>query len=245
MDARILVSKGGKHFYVRDTGTDFHSQFGLVSKEDLKKARDGDCVRTNTGKELFIFSPFFIDSFRRIRRGPQIIPLKDVASIIATSGIGKESIVIDAGTGSGALACFIANFAKHVYSYEIREDFHGIASQNAKSLGLKNITLKNKDVHKGIDEKDVDAVILDLADPWNAVESAAEALKPGGFLISYSPTTPQVSDFVAAVEKSNRFIILKTTEIMEREWEASERKVRPKSAAIGHSGFLTFARKIC
>ena len=68
--------------------------------------------------------------------------------------------------------------------------------------------------------------------------------KPGGFLVSYSPTIPQVSDFVAEIKKHGHFALIKTIEISEREWEISERKIRPKSTAIGHSGFLTFVRKI-
>ena len=49
-------------------------------------------------------------------------------------------------------------------------------------------------------------------------------------------------DFVNTLDES--FAYLKTSEIIEREWEVKERKVRPRSQAIGHSGFITFARKL-
>ncbi len=241
---KILVAEDGKKFYVRNLSEDFHTQFGFIAKAALAKAAAGDVVRTNTGKELFVYEPSFIDSYGRIKRAPQIIPRKDVAAIVAETGIGKGSVVVDAGTGSGALALFLANIAKKVVTYEIRDDFAAIAGENVKLLQLKNITVKKKDIYNGIDEKDVDVVTLDLPEPWKAVEHAAKALKIGGFIVSYSPTTPQVSDFIAAVAKNKSLLLIKTIEIIEREWEFNDRVVRPLSQQIGHSGFLTFVRKV-
>lgn len=241
---RVLVADDGKRFYVRKLDEDFHTQFGFVSKSVLAKAKAGDVVKTNTGKEFFVFEPSFIDVYGRIKRAPQIIPRKDVAAIIAETGIGKSSVIVDAGTGSGALALFLANIAKEVVTYEIREDFAKVSAENVATLGLRNITIKNKSVYDGIDEKHVDVVTLDLPEPWKAVEPAAKALKVGGFIVSYSPTIPQVSDFIAAAGKNKSLVHLKTIEIIEREWEFNDRVVRPLTQQIGHSGFLTFVRKI-
>ena len=90
----------------------------------------------------------------------------------------------------------------------------------------------------------MDIITLDVPEPWNAVENCAKALKPGGFIVSYSPSVPQVADFVSSIKKNENFVYIKTVEISEREWEVDERKVRPKSQGIGHSGFLSFARKV-
>ncbi len=241
---KLLVADDGKKFYVRNLAEDFHTQFGFVTKAAIAKAKAGDAVKTNTGKELFVFEPSFIDSYRKIKRAPQIIPRKDIAAIIAETGIGKDSIAVDAGTGSGALALFLANIAKKVATYEIREDFAKVAAENVATIGMKNITIKNKSVYEGIDEKNVDVVTLDLPEPWKAIGHAANALKVGGFIVSYSPTIPQVSDFLAAVAKNKSLVHIKTIEIIEREWEFDNRVIRPKSQPIGHSGFLTFVRKI-
>ena len=107
---KVLLTKLGRKFFVKDLDSDFHTQYGTIKKEDLEK----DKIISNTNKEFFAFSPSFIDSFRKIKRGPQIIPLKDIALIIAETGINKNSIVVDAGSGSGALACFLANIVKEV-----------------------------------------------------------------------------------------------------------------------------------
>src|SRR3989339_283404 len=160
------------------------------------------------------------------------------------SNINKKSKVLDAGSGSGALACFVAAIAKEVVTYEIRDDFMEIVRQNIEFLQLKNIKIKKKDIYNEIEDKGFDVVILDLPEPWKALESCSKALKPGGFIVSYSPSVPQVADFVNALRKNESFVYLKTAEIVEREWEVEERRVRPKSTGIGHSGFLSFGRKV-
>ncbi|MBI2550565.1 methyltransferase domain-containing protein [Candidatus Woesearchaeota archaeon] len=241
---KILVAEDGKKFYVRSIKEDFHTQFGFIGKEALARAKPGGMLKTNTGKELFVFPPSFIDSYWKIKRAPQIIPRKDVAAIVAETGVGKDSVVVDAGTGSGALALFLGNIAKKVVTYEIREDFAKVAAENVAAMGMKNVTIKNKSIYDGIDEKNVDVVCLDLPEPWKAVGPATEALKIGGFIVSYSPTIPQVSDFISAAAKNKSLLLIKTIEIIEREWEFNDRIVRPLSQQIGHSGFLTFVRKI-
>ena len=240
---KVLMTKQGKKFFAKDLSQDLHTQYGMVKSHDLK-AKDGSVLKSNTGREFYIFEPQFIDLYKKIRRDAQIIPLKDIGFIVAETGINRASKVLDAGSGSGALACFLAGIAKEVITYEIREDFIEVVKANIKFLGLKNIKIKNIDIYNEIEDKDIDAIILDLPEPWKAIESCSGALKPGGFLVSYSPSIPQVADFVNALKKNENFVCLKTAEITEREWEVEDRKVRPKTKGLGHSGFLSFARKV-
>ena len=239
---KVLVNRFGKKFYFR--GSDVHTKFGVIRAEDIAKSKDGDIIKSNTNEEFFIISPSFLDIYRKIKRSPQIIPLKDLAFIVSETGVNKESMVVEAGAGSGASACFFANLVKEVITYDIREDFLEIAKENIEFLSLKNITIKNKDIYNGIDEGDVDLILLDLPEPWKAIDSGTKALKVGGFMVAYSPTIPQISDFAEEARKRNELLVLKIAEIAEREWEAKERKVRPKSQAIGHSGFMVFVRKV-
>ena len=241
---KVLITRQGRKFYAKNLDEDLHTQYGFIKKEDLKKAKEGDLLKSNTSKEFFVFNPSFIDLYRKIKRDAQIIPLKDIGYIIAETGISKESKVLDAGSGSGALACFLASIAKEVVTYEIRDDFMEIVKSNIEFLNLKNIKIKKKNIYEEIEDKNVDVAILDVPEPWKALANCAKALKPGGFLVSYSPSVPQVADFVNELRKNDNFVYLKTAEIIEREWEVEERKVRPKSSAIGHSGFISFARKV-
>ncbi len=243
MEKKILLTKEGKRFYVRDITKDFHTQYGVIKAKDLKK-KDGSIVKTNTGKELTLFSPSFIDNYKKIKRGAQIVTRKDIGVIISETGINKNSKVVDAGAGSGALACSLANICKEVTTYEIRDDFIKIVKKNKEFLALNNLKIKKKDIYTGITEKNVDLVTLDLPEPWKALEPAKKALKVGGFLVSYSPTIPQVMDFVDKVSKNKNLIHLKTIELIQRRWEIEDRKVRPMTTQTVHTGFLSFCRRI-
>jgi len=240
---KVLINKQGNKFLIKDLNKDFHTKFGYFKKEDLKE-KIGSKIKSNTGKEFTIFNPYFIDLHKKIRRSAQIIPLKDIGLIVAETGINNKSKVVDAGSGSGALACFLANFVKEVITYEIREDFIKIVEHNIKFLNLKNIKIENKNIYDGIDERNVDLIVLDLPEPWKAVDAAEKSLKIGAFLVSYSPTIPQSADFINKINNHENFVHVKTSEIIEREWEIDGRKVRPKSQAIGHSGFVSFVRRI-
>ncbi len=239
--AKLLWGKN-KNYLVRDESKDFHCNKGFIKSKDILNSKPGDILKTNTGHCFYVLSPDFIDFYKKIKRGPQIIPRKDIGLIITETGLNKGSVVIETGSGSGGLGLFLSMICKKVYSYEIREDFFNLAKSNIEFLGIKNYIVKNKDSKLGFNEKNVDVIVLDLPDPWELIKAAKKSLKIGGFLVSYSPSIPQVMDFVESLDDS--FDYIKTSEIIEREWEINKRKVRPKSQAIGHSGFISFVRRI-
>ncbi len=228
-------------FYVADLDKPLSTKYGTIKADDLKKT---GVVLSDTKKEFNVFDASFIDKYRRIRRAPQIIPLKDIGVILAFTGVGRDSVVVEGGSGSGALAILLSRYVKKVYSYEVNDEHLEVARENVRSLGIKNIVFAHRSLYAPIKQKAVDLMCLDLPEPWDALGTADKALKPGGFLVSYSPTVPQTQDFVNAVLKHDSFVHLKTVDIIEQEWQVEGRKVRPKSKQIVHSGFLTFCRKI-
>lgn len=238
----VTLSKE-KYYYVVDVSKDFHCAEGLIKKEDLAE-KDGSKVKTNKGKEFFVFESTYLDDYKRIRRLPQTIPLKDIGVIMSETGIGKESVVIDSGTGSGGVACLLGNFVKEVYSYDIKDEHLKVSKENVEMLGLNNVHIKKGSIYEGVEEKEADLFILDVPEPWMAINTIRESLKIGGFVVSYSPMIPQVIDFVNEIKKDGAFIVEQTSEITQRYWDVDGRKVRPKTAGIGHSGFLTFVRRI-
>ncbi len=238
----VTVSKFYK-YYIADPSKDFHTKEGIIVKKDLKK-KDGSKVTTNTKKEFIIFTPTFLDHYKRIERLAQMVPLKDIGLIIARTGIGKKTKILDAGAGSGGLALFLASVAKEVITYDIKKEHIEIVKRNAKFLGINNIKVKEGDIYRGVKEKDFDVFTLDVPTPWNAIKTAEDALKIGGFLVSYSPNTTQIQNFVNAINQSPHFSVIKTVELMEREWKVEGQVVRPRSLDILHSGFLTFVRRI-
>ena len=73
---------------------------------------------------------------------------------------------------------------------------------------------------------------------------AENALRSGGYLVCYNPQITQTTDFVNAIMSNPNYILEKTIELFERSWKISGRVVRPRSEGIGHTGFLTFVRRI-
>ena len=131
-----------------------------------------------------------------------------------------------------------------VISYDIREEFIEHAMKNLKQASLaKYVTTKIKDVTTGIDETDLDAIILDIPNPWVVVAHAYNALKIGGYICTYSPLISQVEQTVNTIEQHS-FIECKTYENIQREMIVSKHGTRPSFEMLGHTGYLTFARKV-
>ncbi|HLC85517.1 MAG TPA: methyltransferase domain-containing protein [Candidatus Nanoarchaeia archaeon] len=245
---RILIKKPLPNeeliqYFVKDTTKDYHCEFGFFKVEELAKP-DGSIVKSNTGTEFVIFSPGFTDLYQKVTRGPQMIPPKDLGPIVIYCGLGKESKIVEGGAGSGGISCTLAHICKEVTSYDINQQHLNIVEKNKNLLGLTNLTLKLQDITKQIDERDVDAVILDLPSPWLAIDQALKAAKIGGFIVSYSPNISQVMEFSKQIDERKDAIRLMTLEVVERDWRVDNLIVHPRSKTSIHSGFLTFVRRI-
>lgn len=232
---KILI--GENTYYWR--GGDLHTKDGMFKAKALEKAKSK--IKSKSKKEFYILEPGFNDSLRKIKRAPQIIMQKDIGLILSNTNIDKNSIVLDAGTGSGALAANLARFVKKVYSYEIKKDFYELAKENFEFLGLNNIELKNNDVYKKITEKNLDLIVLDLPEPHKAINNCYKSLKKGSFLVCYLPSLTQVYELLKNIQ--NKFILIKISELNEREWLVEERRIRPLSNSP-ITAFLVFLRKI-
>lgn len=184
-----------------------------------------------------------LDILKKLKRVPQIIMPKDTSLILAYTGISPDSLIIDAGSGSGFLAIFLAYYCRRgkVVTYEKRPDFAKVAKKNVEMTGLKNIVVKEKDVFEGIDEKNVDLLTLDMKSAEKVVKMSFDALKTGGWLVVYSPYIEQVISVREEIEKLN-FREIKTVENIVREWRVG-RHTLPEVSGVMHTGWLTFARK--
>ncbi len=231
-------------YYLANTEQDAQTPLGVIPKKQLKK-KAGSTVTSSRGKDFTLIDPNFIDDLKHIKRLPQTLPLKDLGIIVTTTGVNKDSTVIDAGAGSGFVACYLAHLCKKVITYDVNDKHLAVVKDNVAFLGLKNITVKKGSIYEKIPEKNADLVILDVPEPQNAVATAANALTVGGYVVAYTIHATQLQNFVNAVLKDKRFLLVKNCELMERLWKVEGQMVRPKITPLGHSGFLTFARRIC
>ncbi|NYZ77262.1 methyltransferase domain-containing protein, partial [Candidatus Micrarchaeota archaeon] len=138
------------------------------------------------------------------RGGPAVTLPKDAGMIIAYSGIGKNSKVIELGTGTGFMTVQLANIAKEVITYEKRKEFAELAAQNIKRVGLDNVTLKEKDVLTDFDEKDADLVFCDIAEAEKIAEKAHAALKKDGTFAAHCLNVEQAKVLVLELRKHFR-----------------------------------------
>ncbi|MBI5253343.1 MAG: tRNA (adenine-N1)-methyltransferase [Euryarchaeota archaeon] len=236
---KLLVDKKGRKHLVE--GEKFQTDLGIV---DLNSA--ADVAKSHLGHEFYVLNPKLIDIYEKMPRSGSFILKKDLGAILAYTGVGSGDVVVDAGTGSGALALFLANIVKpngRVYTYEINEKFAEIARKNIEKAGLQEyIELKIKDIAEGIKEKNVDLVTLDLEEPWKVFAHAKNALKRGGFIAIYTPYIEHAKRTVEVLREES-FKSIKTLELLERELEFREKGTRPRTRMLGHTAYITFARK--
>jgi len=229
-----------------EAGKTFHTHKGFMKLDELVGKDFGATVQSSLGIEFTALKPSLTDYIMKSSRKTQITYPKDAALIIMFSGINAGSLVVEAGTGTGALTTALAHYVKpegKVYSYEIREEFQRTAEKNLRRANLIDfVELKSKDVTTGIDERDVDAVVLDLATPWLVVPHAYEALKASGIIVSFSPTIDQVVKTTEALKEQN-FICIETVECLMRGMQVERGKTRPQTLMTGHTGYITHARK--
>jgi len=228
-------------------GQTFHTHKGYLKLDDLIGKEFGEPIKSSLGVTFTTLKPSLTDYMMKSGRNTQIVYPKDAALIVMFSGIGPGSRVVESGTGTGALTTALAHYVGStgkVYTYELRSEFQKNAAKNLqRSKLIDNVEMKSGDVTMGIDERDLDALILDLAVPWLVIPHAYEALKPSGSLVSFSPTIDQVVRTTEAL-RENGFVFIETIECLMRSMQVERGKTRPNTMMTGHTGYITHARKI-
>ncbi len=237
----LLHLKSGKKFYVKDLDDDFNTQFGTVSGKDLRSKKD--VAESNKKQKFLLLEPNFVDLWENLQRGPQMILQKDIGMIIAKTGINKNSKIVDAGGGSGSLCLSLANVCNEITIYEINAEHYDIIAKNIKMFGMGNVKLKQENIYKGIKEKNLDLITLDLPEPWQVVEHAQKSLKTGAYLVVYLPNLNQMKMFIDSVQRT-KIKVIDILELMERKWKIEDKIMRPEFQMLGHTGFMCFCRKL-
>lgn len=229
----IVVSKFQKWIF---EGEELHTEYGILTKEDLEQE-----IIEKFKETFYVLKTSFIDEYKQIKRDRQIITLKDIGSIITSTGINRDSKVIDAGTGSGALAIYLAKICNHVTTIDILEDNTNLARNNATNLNIDNITFLTTDITK-YEGEEHDVFILDIPNPKLGINTAKKILKRGGYFVVYAPQIEQIINVVRAIPKE--FIVEEIKAITENKWQIDLSRSKPISGEIGHTAFLAVFRKL-
>ncbi len=225
------------------------SDRGVLRHDDVIGLPYGSTVRLSTGATARLLRPRLIDLMERFfARRSQVIYPKDHGLILALTGIGPGSRVVEVGVGSGFTTAFLAWIVGptgHVYAYEVRRDMIEVAERNLREAGLADrVTIRHADARKGIEERNVDAVVADIPDPWNILDPAYEALRGSGVLVAFMPSVNQLVRFLAAVESHPGYTEPQALEVMVREYEARPDSLRPRTTMIAHTGYIAATRKL-
>jgi len=229
-------------------GLRLSSDLGDLNLTGIINQPFGYVGQTHLGRNFYCLKPSTADLMMKVRRTTTIVYPKDLGYLILETAIGPGSRVAELGTGSGALTLVLAKFVAPdgvVFSYERREDFIENAKKNIERAGYAaNVEFKCTDVAKqGFGQTDVDAVFIDVPEPWVIVPKAFEALKGGHHLVSWSPNVEQVKSTIEALAAHN-FQRIKVKEIIEREMLVRMQGVRPRERGITHTAYLVRAQKI-
>lgn len=230
------------------TGLRLSSDLGDLNLTGIIGKPFGFVGQTHLGRNFYCLKPSTADLMMKLKRTTTIVYPKDVGYLILETAIGPGSRVIELGTGSGALTLVLAKFVAPeglVYSYERREDFIENAKRNIERAGYAdNVQFTCADVAKeGFEKTEVDAVFIDVPEPWAIVPKAFEVLKGGHHLVSWSPNVEQVKQTIDALVAHN-FQRIKVKEIIEREMLVRMQGVRPRERGITHTAYLIRAQKI-
>ena len=246
--ALIIDRRGRRYLVTLKIDKDDQNHLGTFHHDDIIGEPDGVRIWTSKGHALIVVKPGMADYIRIMPRVATVVYPKDIGAIITYGDIFPGARVLEAGTGSGGLTIALARAVGDkgaVYTYDVREDMTLRAQENLAAIMPEHpqVTFKNGDVAQGIEESDIDRVVLDLPEPWHVVPHAVDALVPGGVITCFLPTVLQVHELVGALEDANTFGMIETTEIFMRTWSVRGRSVRPDHRMIGHTGFITTARK--
>jgi tRNA (adenine57-N1/adenine58-N1)-methyltransferase len=247
----VLTDRKGRRYLVTlEAGGEWHSHAGLVPHADLVGAREGSAVRTNRNMEVTVFRPTREEFVLKMKRGAQVVYPKDQAMIVAAADIRPGCTVVEAGAGSGALTLALLAAVGpegRVLSFERREDHLAHARRNvARWHGGEPANWEPRvgDLADELASLRAHRVVLDLLEPWRLVAGAAEALPPGGILVGYLPTVPQVMRLTESLWGDGRFALVRTTETLVRPWDVDGLAVRPAHRMVAHTAFLTTARRV-
>ena len=252
-DLIYLILDNRRKWLVKvEEGGEFQTHKGIIKFDEIIGKPFGSVVFSQPyetqGYKFYVLKPLPSDYVIYMSRKTQIIYPEDAGLILIYSGIGPGSKVIEAGCGSGALTCILGNYVRpdgYIFSYDIRKKSLKRAISNVLKANLQDfVSIQYGDILiDDLGHTNVDSVVLDMPQPWKAIERIKSYLKLSGTLVSFSPAIEQVKKTTFALQE-NGFYEINTYELIKRRIQVKKNATHPEVRMIGHTGYMTFARKI-
>ena len=245
----FIDRKEREYLRVLKPGARIHIRGGSMQADHLIGLEEGRTVYNNAKEPFLMLRPSFAQLIPNLPRQAQVIYPKDIGPILLWGDIYPGATVIEIGTGPGALSmALLRAVGPHgrLTSYEARPDFVEMARANIGQFygEAPNWTIKMADAFAGIEERCVDRMTVDLAEPWRLLPGAANALRAGGMLIGYLPTVLQVKQLVDSLRDHGGFGAVQLFETLQRFWHVKNLSIRPEHRMVAHTGFIVVARRL-
>ncbi len=245
----LVVIRDGvvRSYYFRVRASNVYSTIaGVVRGVNMVGRGYGECFELVDG-EACILKPTLRELLENFyERITQVIYPKDAGLISFELGLKPGMRVLEGGTGSGFMTSELARVVcptGRVYSYDVREENLKVARENLRMANLiECVELKLGDVRRGVEERDLDAAILDIPDPWEALEPLSKSLKPTAPLVAFIPTMNQVVRIVDILTRSRSWLLMKIVEVSERELEFTREAIRPSRTTF--TGYIAVMRRV-
>jgi len=243
-----LSDPDGRYFHFRlAPGGRLETHRGIFQHDDLIGQPYGSEVRSHMDRPFYLLAPSTADLIQQLKRVSQILFPKDIGLILMKLNIHPGMTVVEAGTGSGGLTLSLAQVVGptgRVISYDIRQDMQSLARRNLEQVGLADqVTFKIKDIKDGFDETDVEALFLDVPNPYDYTAQVYRALRGGGHFGCLVPTANQVSDLLISLQRE-KFAFPEVAELLLRNYKTVPARLRPLDRMVAHTGYLIFARPV-
>lgn len=240
----ILLVRDEREFLC-EAGEELHTDLGVVDIPD--DPTPGETVESHLGDAFEIRALRGPDLFDHMERSGAPMMPRDVGLILGLTGAGVGDRILDAGTGTGVLAAYLGRAGAEVISYERDAEAVETARQNMDLAGVSDrVTVHHDDLRDCFvelrDSEPFDVLTLDTADAPAIVAEAPDLLAAGGFLAVYSPFVEATREVVEVAHQTGLGDV-RTLETIQRELDVDERGTRPSTRGVGHTGYLTFARR--
>ncbi len=226
---------------------ELHTHRGIIKHNDLVGLPFGSVVLSHNESPFYLLQPSLSDILLDLKRITQILYPKDIGYILLTMGIGEGQHIVEAGTGSGAMTIALAysvGKTGKITSYDQKKEFQNLAKKNLSRVGLEErVEFKIRNIEEGFDETEVDALFLDVMNPYDYIPQVKASIKPGGFFGCLVPTTNQVSRLLHQL-RLNQFAFLEVVEVLLRFYKPEPERLRPTDRMVAHTGFLIFGRPL-
>ena len=247
----IAVSKKTNNwYYIKNLDQDYHCKEGVISQEYLNSQKSS--VTSTKGVEFIKFQGQHYDYIQKMKRSAQIILPKDLGYIAARTGMNKDTILLEAGSGSGFATTFFSGICKEIYTFERLDHHFENAKKNIENRGFSNITIQQEDICEVLSNSTsklprCSMIFLDLPEPVNVLEKInAKHIINGGHIVCYLPSTRQVDELVEfCSQRNSQFFVEEVAESQTRNWRVNSKSNRPEHhKECDFTAFLVFLRYI-